>query len=135
VIVSLHVASGGAAGSLTGSRAAALLLGPPLHLVADRIPHQDIADRRFEIASGTICLGLLAARRGPFDPATLGAAGSSAPDLEHIIRWLRPRGKKLFHRRHGGRHFGGVPASVQLLFAGVILGFLLGPRSTSPGKS
>ena len=72
MIVSLHVATGAAVGSLAGSRMRALLLGPPMHLLGDRVPHQDIASRRFEIASGVVCLGLLAARRGLFDPATLG---------------------------------------------------------------
>jgi hypothetical protein len=127
VVVSLHVATGGLAGLLAGSRSRALLLGPALHVAADRVPHQDVASRRFEIVSGSICLALLAARRGPLDPVTLGAAASSAPDLEHIVPWLRPRGKKLFHRRRGS-HAGGVPASLQLLLAGAIVGFLLGAR-------
>ena len=60
----------------------------------------------------------------------LGAAASSAPDLEHIVPWLRPGGKKLFHCG-GGSHFGGVPASLQLLLAGAIVGFLLGTRRSS----
>lgn len=131
MVVALHVAIGGVAGLLAGSRPRALLLGPPLHLAADRIPHQDVASRRFEIVSGSACLGLLALRHGPFDPVTLGAAASSAPDLEHVVPWLRPGGKKVFHRRLGS-HFGGVPAGLQLLLAGAILGFLLGARSTGP---
>jgi hypothetical protein len=134
VIVSLHVAIGGGAGLLAGSRRSALLLGPPLHLAADRVPHQDIASRRFEIVSGVVCLGALALRRGPLDPVTLGAASSSAPDLEHVVPWLRPGGRKLFHRRLGS-HAGGVPASLQLLLAGAIVGFLLGSRRTSSGRS
>ncbi len=72
VIVSLHVATGGALGAVTGSRLAALALGPPLHLACDRVPHEDIADRRFEIRSGLFGLALLALCRGPLDPATLG---------------------------------------------------------------
>jgi hypothetical protein len=128
VIVSLHVATGGAIGAATGSRLAALLLGPPAHLVGDRIPHQDIASRRFEIASGVVCVGLLAARRGPFDPATLGAMAASGPDLEHVFPSLRPGGKKLFHGRRGWHRSGALPATLQLLLAGTIVGFLLGPR-------
>src|SRR5207249_2722069 len=69
MIVSLHVAIGGAAGALMRSRPLALLLGPPLHVAGDRVPHEDIPDRSFEIASGLVALGLLAARRGPFDDA------------------------------------------------------------------
>jgi hypothetical protein len=76
-----------------GSRLGALQLGPPLHVAADQIRHQDIADRRFEIVSGLVFLGVLAACRGPFDPITLGAASSSAPDLEHIVPWLHPAGR------------------------------------------
>jgi len=128
VIVSLHVATGAAAGHIADSRLGALLVGPPLHVACDRVPHEDIASRRFEITSGVVLLAALAVRRGPFDPATMGAAAASAPDVEHVVPWLRPRGRKLFHRR--GQHGGGLPASVQLLAAGYILGLLLGPRSS-----
>lgn len=130
MIVSLHVATGGCAGLLTGSRLGAVLLGPPVHLAADRIPHEDIAERGFEIWSGLICIGLLALRRGPFDPVTLGAASSSAPDLEHVLPWLRPGGRKLFHDA-GEDHAGGLPVSVQLLLAGAILGRLLAVGTVS----
>ena len=61
VIVALHVAMGAAAGAASGSRLAALLLGPVLHLAGDRLPHQDIRSRRFEIGSG--CAGLLSSPR------------------------------------------------------------------------
>jgi hypothetical protein len=129
VIVSLHVATGGLLGLATRSRAAALLLGPALHVAGDHVPHQDIASRPFEIGSGVFCLVLLAARRGPLDPVTLGAASASAPDLEHVIRGLRPRGQKLFHRGGGAhRPLGGLPATTQLVAAGALVGFLLGLR-------
>jgi hypothetical protein len=131
VIVAMHVATGGAIGALSGSRRRALLLGPPAHLLADRIPHQDITSRRFEIASGVACLALLAVRRGPFDPATLGALAASAPDLEHVFPAVRPRGRKLFHGRHGWHRSGSFPASVQLVVAGAIVGYLLGPARTA----
>ena len=85
MIVALHVATGAAAGAASRSRLAALLLGPILHLAGDRLPHQDFRSRRLEIASGVGGILLLAARRGPLDPATLGAAASSAPDLEHLF--------------------------------------------------
>jgi hypothetical protein len=124
VIVSLHVATGAAAGALVGSPRRALLIGPLLHLAGDRVPHQDIASRRFEIGSGVAGVLLLAARRGAFDPATVGALAASAPDLEHVVPWLRPRGQKLFHGRHGWHRSGRLSASAQLLLAGAILGAL-----------
>ncbi len=127
MIVSLHVASGGLLGALSGSRLAALALGPPLHLASDWVPHEDIGDRRFEIASGTCLLALLALARGPLDPAVLGAAAAAAPDLEHVFPRLRPGGRKLFHGRRGWHRSGRLRADAQLLLAGTIVGLLLRP--------
>jgi hypothetical protein len=124
MIVSMHVASGAAMGALVRSRGRALALGPFLHLAADRVPHQDIPSRRFEIASGAACVVLLAMRRGPFDAATIGAVASSAPDLEHVFPSLRPRGQKLFHGRRGWHRSGRFSAAAQLLLAGAIIGVL-----------
>jgi hypothetical protein len=127
VIVSLHVATGAALGAAVRSRPLALLLGPPLHLAGDRVPHEDIPDRSFEIGSGLVALGLLAAVRGPLDPAVLGGAAAAMPDLEHVVPWLRPGGEKLFHRG-GGHHSAGISAETQLVLAGTILGLLLARR-------
>jgi hypothetical protein len=127
VIVSLHVATGGAAGALVRSRTLALLLGPALHLAGDRVPHEDIPSETFEIGSGLVALGLLAVRRGPFDPAVLGGAAAAMPDLEHVVPWLRPRGEMLFHRG-GGRHGAGISAAAQLAVAGGLMGLLLARR-------
>ena len=126
MIVSLHVATGGALGALVRSRSLALLLGPVLHVAGDRVPHEDIPDRSFEIGSGLVALGLLAARRGPLDPAVLGGAAAAMPDLEHIVPWLRPGGEKVFHR--GGRHRPGISAETQLVLAGAVVGGLLARR-------
>jgi hypothetical protein len=127
VIVSLHVATGAAAGSLVRSRPLALLLGVPLHLAGDRVPHEDIPDVEFELASGVCALALLAARRGLLDPAVLGGAAASFPDLEHVVPGLRLHGRKIFHRG-GGRHGGGLSSRTQLVIAGATLGWLLGRR-------
>lgn len=128
MIVSLHVATGGALGALTGSRLAAVVLGPPLHLACDRVPHEDIQERRFEIASGLLGLAVLALGRGPLDPATLGAASAAAPDLEHVFPRLRPRGRELFHWP-GWHRAGRLRADVQLVLAATIIALLLGPKT------
>jgi hypothetical protein len=127
VIVALHVATGGAAGAFTDSRMGALLLGPFVHLAGDLMPHQDIPSTRFELASGVGSVLLLAVRRGPLDPATLGAIAASAEDLEHVLPLPRPGGRKLFpsHRNDDWHNRGGVPAWMQLVAAGVIIGALL----------
>lgn len=124
VIVSLHVASGAAAGALVRRRPLALLIGPVLHVASDRVPHQDIPSRRFEITSGVASILWLALRRGPLDAATLGGIAASAPDLEHVLPWLRPRGKELFHGRPGWHRSGPFSAAAQLVLAGAILGVL-----------
>jgi hypothetical protein len=135
MIVSMHVATGAAAGALAGSRRRAVLLGLVLHGICDYVPHMDLTSRRFEIRSGLGLLGLLAATRGPFDPAVVGAAAASAPDLEHVLPLPRPGGKKLFptHRFRGWHRTGGVSTGVQLFAAGVIVGLLLQRRA--PGTS
>jgi hypothetical protein len=115
VIVSLHVATGAALGAAVRSRPLALLLGPALHVAGDRVPHEDIADRSFEVV------------RGPFDPAVLGGAAAAMPDLEHVVPRLRPGGEKLFHRG-GGRHGAGISAETQLVLAGTLVGLLLARR-------
>jgi hypothetical protein len=126
----MHVASGAAAGALLGSRRRALVAGPLLHFVGDVVPHQDIASRRFEIASGVVLVAVVAAARGPLDPAVFGALASSAPDIEHVLRLPRPRRRKLFpsHRFRGLHRSGGVRAWVQLLVAGTIIGATIGGR-------
>ena len=101
MIVSLHVATGATMGAAVRSRTAAALLGVPLHLAGDRVPHRDIPNRRFEIVSGLAILALVAARRGLTDEATVGALAACAPDLEHVVRLPRPGGSKLFHGRRG----------------------------------
>ena len=126
MIVALHVATGGLVGALAGSRRSALVLGLVAHALGDAVPHQDVASRRFETLSGFAGLGLLAATRGPLDPAVVGAVGASVPDVEHVLPLPRPNGRKLFpsHRIRGWHRAGGMPASVQLLTAGVLLGAL-----------
>lgn len=133
MIVSLHVATGGAAGALVRSRPRAVALGLVLHALGDRMPHQDIDSYRFEVRSGVLAVLALAARHGPLSPVVVGALAASAPDVEHIVRLPRPGGRKLFpsHRVPGWHRAGGVPAWAQLLAAGAILGALLAQRRHS----
>lgn len=130
MIVSLHVATGAAGGAAVGSWRGALLLGPVLHLLGDRIPHRDIHDRDFEAWSGIVLVVVLAGLRGPTDPATIGAVTASAPDLEHVLRLPRPGGRKLFpsHRVRGWHRSGGISPTLQLLAAGLLAGAVLSSR-------
>lgn len=127
MIVTLHVASGAAVGALAGSRAKAALAGAALHALGDRMPHHDIRSRRFEVWSGVALLTLVAVVRGPLSPAAVGAAASSAPDLEHLLPLPRPGGRKLFpsHRVEGWHREGGVPAWAQLAAAGALAAVVL----------
>ena len=94
------------------------------------MPHEDIQDRRFEIGSGIAAVLLLAAVRGPLDPAVSGALAASSPDLEHVFQLPSPGGRKLFpsHRFHGWHRSGGLPAPAQLVAAGFLIGLLLRRR-------
>jgi len=130
VVTSLHVATGAAVGTLVRSRRQAVVLGLVSHALGDRVPHQDNASRRFEIVSAAAGIVLLAVTRGPTDRATVGALAASVPDVEHVIRLPRPRGRKLFpsHRVAGWHRSGGLPAWAQVLTAGLLLGALARPR-------
>ena len=128
MIVSLHVATGAAAGAAAGSRLLALALGPLLHVLGDWLPHQDIRSRRFELATGVALVSVLAAVRGPVSAPVLGALAASAPDVEYVVRLPRPGGRKLFpsHRVRAWHRSGGLPASLQVLAAGALVGALVG---------
>ena len=127
MIVSLHIATGAAGGALVRSPVAAAVLGPVLHFFGDRMPHEDIDSRRFELQCGVAGIVALALVRGPFDAATVGALASAAPDLEHVLPLPKPGGRKLFpsHRIPGWHRPGGISANAQLLIAGALLGAVL----------
>jgi hypothetical protein len=140
MVVSFHVATGALAGIASGSRLAALALGPLTHLVCDWIPHDDIDSVPFEVRTGVAAVLALAVVRGPLDPATVGAATAAAPDLEHILGLPRPGGRKLFpsHRVAAWHHEGGLPVWAQLVAAAAILGAILArelPASGRPSRS
>lgn len=137
MIVSLHVATGAAAGALLRSPGRAVLAGLALHALGDAVPHGEIRSRRFEIWSGVALLALLAGRRGPLDAAVLGGAACAVPDVEHVLPLPRPGGRHLFpsHRLPGWHRRGGLASEAQLLAAGVIVGWLLrGKEAPCPGS-
>ena len=127
MISSLHVATGASAGALVGSRLGAVAVGPLLHLAGDRMPHWDIDWRNFELVTSIGGVVALAIARGPLDPATLGGFMSALPDAEHVLRFPRPGGKKLFpsHRFNGWHVAGGIPAGLQVVVAGALLSSLV----------
>jgi hypothetical protein len=127
VIVAMHVASGAVGGAIVRRRGLALVAGALLHFLGDRIPHEDLASRRFELACGVGGVLALALARGPLHPATVGAFAATAPDLEHVLRLPRPRGRKLFpsHRIPGWHRPGGFTANQQLFLAGLVFGAIL----------
>lgn len=127
MIVSLHLATGAVAGVAVRSPVAAALVGPVLHFLGDRVPHEDIASKRFEAQCGVLGVLALALVRGPLDPATVGAITATVPDLEHVLRLPRPGGRKLFpsHRIPGWHRPGGFTTEAQLLIAGALLGAVL----------
>ena len=53
VIVAMHVATGATLGAAVRSRTAAALLGIPLHLAGDRVPHRDIQTGASRSAAGS----------------------------------------------------------------------------------
>ncbi len=114
-------------GALVRSPWTAAAVGPLLHFLGDRVPHEDIDSKGFELRCGILGGLALALVRGPFDPATVGAVTAIAPDLEHVIRLPRPGGRKLFpsHRIPGWHRPGGLTAEAQLLIAGALLGSVL----------
>ncbi|MFN2470207.1 MAG: hypothetical protein ABR583_04315, partial [Gaiellaceae bacterium] len=136
MIVSLHVATGAAAGALAGSRAGAVVIGPVAHLLGDLTPHEDISSTTFEAVSGGAVLLLVARRHGVLAPATLGALAASAPDVEHLLQ-RRLGGRKLFpsHRFSGWHRRGGLPAWAQLALAAAILAVVVRSTQTHYGHS
>ena len=127
MIVGLHVATGGLAGALLGSRRAAIPVGLALHVLGDAIPHRDLPSVRFELASGAAGVVALGLRRGFGDPAAVGAIASSVPDLEHLVPLRLLGGRKLFpsHRWPWLHRRGGVSAGAQLAVSVAVLAVLL----------
>lgn len=122
VLTTAHIASGAAVGTTLQSRLAAVIVGVWLHYLGDKIPHEDVTSRRFEVVTGLGAMAVLAYTRGPFSPSTICGAFASAPDLEHILPFPEFGGKKLFPTHRGNHPTGGVPVWIQLVGAGAVLG-------------
>jgi len=136
-MVALHAATGAAAGGLTGSRIAAVVIGPVLHIAGDRVPHRHPRHSAWEYLAGILTIGFLAERRGVLDAATVGAASAVIPDLEHLVPGLGVRGAKVFHRRprRNRRSPTGLSTRTQTLLAAMILAPLLLSRRRPPPLS
>lgn len=113
MIVALHVATGAATGALTGSDRAAAVLGLPLHLASDRVPHRH-PHWLIDSLAGAAALAYVIERRGLSDPATIGALAAVAPDLKHV--WPRPQSRPRARRKPRG-----LLVSVQLAVAALLL--------------
>jgi hypothetical protein len=125
VIVAMHAASGATVGDVVRSRTSAILLGVPLHLAGDWVPHRELRNERFDIGTGLLLIALLAWRRGPTSATTIGALAACAPDLEHRVRLPRPGGKKLFHDGRGWHRSGRFSTEMQLALAALLVARLL----------
>ena len=89
------VATGAASGALVGSQCARSS-SDLLHLAWDRLPHQDVVNRRFEIGSGVAALGMLVMQRGLLDPATIGGFAALRLISSIVVPAAPPTWKKLF---------------------------------------
>ena len=115
-------------GAAVRSPRAAALLGIPVHLAGDWVPHRDLPNASFDIGAGLFFIGLLALRCGPTSPATIGALAACAPDIEHRVLLPRPGGKKLFHDGRGWHRTGPFSTRSQLVVASFLVGRLLANR-------
>lgn len=121
----MHAATGATVGDAVRSPTAAVLLGIPLHLAGDWIPHRELCNERFDVGTGLLLIALLAWRRGPKSAATIGALAACAPDIEHRVRLPRPKGRKLFHDGRGWHRSGRFSAEAQLVLAALLAARLL----------
>ena len=128
VVETLHVATGALLGIGIRSPQRAFALGLLLHHVFDRIPHRDIPDEHFEALSGAAAMISVIGAHGFRHPSTAGALGSAVPDLEHVFCYLGIQRRRLFPAHRGRHPTGGSPTWIQLLTAGVLLGFVLSHR-------
>lgn len=125
-----HVATGALAGRGRTGLFDALVAGLVTHAAIDLVPHGEVHDDEFELASGLAGVLALAARYGWRSPVTIGALGGVLPDMEHLPRKLGIRSTPRFptHRwavLHGWEHKPlAIPAWVQAVVGGAVIGAL-----------
>lgn len=134
-----HIATGVLAGARCSGPADALLAGVALHALGDVTPHGEVNDRTFEIGSAFVGIGLLAARYGLRSPIVWGAIGAVLPDAEHLLPERGPEHRDLFpthrfewlHRSDGPL---AIPAWIQVVAGGAVIGGLLARRRSTPPR-
>lgn len=137
----VHVATGALAGRRCSGAADAFLAGLAMHAAMDVIPHGEVHDDRFELATGAAGILAVAARHGWRSPVALAALGSVVPDMEHAPGILGLRTVALFPtHRYGALHGWetkplAIPAWVQAVVGGAVIGAiaaLRGPLRNAP---
>jgi len=120
MMVAVHALTGAVLGGLCRRRTHAFALGVASHLVADALPHRDLAVP-VEGALLGAALAAVGALKGADSPEFAGAVGAAAPDIENLVAWLFhiPDEKLLVpsHRCYHGRKLEGVYEQVGLAAA------------------
>lgn len=114
-----------------------MLAGVALHALGDVTPHGELNDIRFEVGSAVVGIAALSARYGMRSPIVWGAIGAVLPDLEHMLPpRMKPR-RDLFptHRfewLHSSDGALAIPAWLQVLAGGAVIGAFVARRPTAP---
>lgn len=118
MILAVHIPAGALAGRRSGSVAAALGWGVLSHAAIDLVPHKDPFGELTEICMTAGMLSLVTALTRADPGAVAGAIGGALPDLEHLIPWVRRRGRGLFPTHASGQLHHTVPDRFKVGTAG-----------------
>jgi hypothetical protein len=132
VIQLAHVATGALAGRYRTGILDALAAGLATHAAMDVIPHGEVHDDRFELATGVGGVLAIAMRHGWRSPITMAALGSVIPDLEHVPRhFLGIETRPVFPTHRWGALHGwetkplAIPAWLQAVLGGAVIGAIV----------
>jgi hypothetical protein len=114
VILAVHVPAGALAGRWAGSGTAAFGWGVLSHAALDLVPHKDPFGERAEIGMTATMLALVAALTRADARSLAGAVGGSLPDLEHLMPWVRHRGRAVVPTHAWARLHGSLPTRLEL---------------------